>query len=138
MIARPQTAFLVTRDIAHRRPTHHQLIRGLGYIVHAGPPDLPDGCDGKENCEPPKGTIDGTLHLMQPPGAHPPLTMIWNARERAWSSLNPERGNRLAWSPAHLSKAGWAYMQLAPEPEPSPVVDPVTGETMPFIKTDDQ
>jgi len=114
MFLRPQPAFLVPRDVAHRRKTHHQLVPGLGYVAHAGPPDLPAGCDGKENCAPPRGTADGTIHLMRPPGGHPPLAMRWVAADQAWESLQPERGNRLAWPTSHLTKAGWAYLRPAP------------------------
>jgi hypothetical protein len=108
-IARPRPAFLVNRSTAMQRRTHHQFMPGLGYVAHSGPPDLPPGANGKANCDPPAGTADGSVHVMQPPRPHPPMLMVWIAAEKAWASQRPERGNRLAWPPGHLSKAGWEY-----------------------------
>jgi hypothetical protein len=105
-----QPAFVVGKAVAHKRKTHHQHVPGIGYVAHAGPPDLPPECQGRENCDPPRGTADGSLHNLKPPGGHPPMTLRWVAGERAWESLQPERGNRLAWPTSHLMKAGWAYL----------------------------
>lgn len=101
----------VTRAIAMRRQTNHSFHPGLGYLAHSGPPDLPADARGSKNCEPPAGTADGSVHYMQPPGGHPRMPMTWIEAEHAWASLNPAKGNRLAWPVEHLSKAGWEYAE---------------------------
>src|ERR1700674_5287905 len=99
----------VTRETAHQKRIHHQFIAGLGYVAHSAPPDLPQTARGNKNCNPPTGTQDGTLHLMQPPTGAPPIAMVWLQREQAWASTNIARANRLAWPVTHLSRAGWEY-----------------------------
>lgn len=113
-IVQPRPAFVSTRSIALRRRTHHQFVPGIGYIAHAGPPELPPTANGRENCAPPGGTEDQSLHLLKPPGGAPPLAMVWHAGERAWGALKPEKGNRLAWSTDYLMRAGWKYVSVAP------------------------
>jgi hypothetical protein len=119
---------LVSASKARMAPTRHQLVQGLGYIVHDGPPDLPAGSNGNLNCDPPPGTIPGSAHLLRPPGGHPPIAMLWHAGEQAWLCPQPGRGNRLGWPTAHLRKAGWEYVgptddlgaglaAMLPEPE---------------------
>jgi hypothetical protein len=103
-------AFVVEKTAAQRKKTHHQFIPGIGYIAHDGPPELPAGVNGTKNCDPAKGTKDGSLHLLRPPNGHPPLAFEWIAAERAWESVQPERGNRLAWPADHLKRAGWEYV----------------------------
>lgn len=110
---RHKPSFVVDRAAAARRKTHHQFIPGIGYIAHSGPPTLPPGSNGSQSCLPKGDAADGSLHLMQPPNGHPPITMKWVAVERAWESLQPERGNRLAWPHDHLMKAGWSYLRPA-------------------------
>lgn len=101
---------LVTRSEAVKQRTHHQLLRGIGYLKHSGPPELPASARGSKNCEPGAGTRNGTIHLMKPPGGAKPLEMIWVAAERAWASAIPDRGNRLAWPTSHLMRARWEYV----------------------------
>lgn len=105
-----KTLAFVSHEKAHKKPTHHQFVRGLGYVHHGCEPDLPSGARGSKNCAPPEGTKDGTVHLLQPPGSAPPMKMVWIAAEKAWKSQIAGRGNRLAWTPAHLSRAGWSYV----------------------------
>jgi hypothetical protein len=100
---------LVSRSEAYKRLTHHQFAAGLGYVAHSGPPELPPIARGTKNCAPPNGTADGSLHVMRPPNGHPPITMRWVQAEQAWASLQPEKGNRLAWPGSYLMRAGWAY-----------------------------
>jgi len=107
---------IVRRATAHQKRTHHQFVPGLGYVAHEAPPDLPAVAKGDKNCEPPASVRDGSVHIMKPPGGHPPMAMTWIAGERAWASRPPNRGNRLAWTPAHLSSAGWEY--VGPEVAP--------------------
>lgn len=114
-IARGRPAFLVDGMTAHRRPTHHQMVSGLGYVAHQGPPDLPRHARGTKNTDPPAGTLDGSLHVLQPPGEHPPMTMRWHRATKSWAALNPQQGNRLAWPTEHLKKAGWEYVGPAPD-----------------------
>lgn len=92
---------------------NHQFVPGLGYVAHSGPPELPPGSNGTASCLPKSDAADGSLHLMQPPHGHPPIAMRWVALEKAWASIQPERGNRLAWPADFLSKAGWAYLRPA-------------------------
>ncbi len=98
---------LVPRSDALQKRTHHQFVRGIGYLAHSGPPELPDTARGTKNCEPAPGTKNGSVHLMRPPTGAAPLKMVWIAKERAWASAVPDRGNRLAWSTNHLMRAGW-------------------------------
>ena len=91
-------SFVVGKREAHQKKTHHQLIVGVGYIAHSGAPELPAGANGSKNCDPPAGAKDGSLHLLRPPNGHPPLAFRWITAEQAWESVQPERGNRLAWS----------------------------------------
>lgn len=100
----------VPRAEAHKNPTHHQFVPGLGYISHGGPPDLPAGATGSKNCAPLAGVKDGSAHFMQPPGGHPPMMMIWLADAGAWRAFHPGKGNRIAWTTDHLSRAGWEYI----------------------------
>lgn len=95
---------------AHKARTKHQFVPGIGYLEHSGAPDIRPHPAGGKNCDPAPGTADGSLHTMRPPNGHPPMMMMWIAAEKAWASRQPERGNRLAWSTAHLSKAGWEYV----------------------------
>jgi len=100
---------LVSRAEALKRPTHHQYLHGLGYLVHSGPPELPEAARGEKNCAPPDGVGNRSRHVLQPPGKHPPMTMIWHAGDGAW--MHPaHKGNRMGWTPDHLSKAGWEYV----------------------------
>lgn len=101
---------LVSRPEAHARPTHHQFIRGIGFLKHSGVPELPPGANGAKNCRPPPKTADGSLHMLQPGNGHPAVKMKWLAAHAAWGSLKPAKGNRLAWPVDHLSKAGWEYV----------------------------
>jgi hypothetical protein len=114
MFPRTRPSFLVGRNTAFARRTHHQFIPGMGYVAHSGPPDLPPTANGSKNCDPPANTADGSLHMLRPPGGHPPLAMVWVAAEKAWASRQPERGNRLAWPTSHLQRAGWEYIGPAP------------------------
>lgn len=101
---------IVNRATAMLRQTQHQFLQGIGYIVHSGPPDLPAAARGNANCDPPPGTAEGSVHLLQPPGAFTHMPMRWISVERAWASLHPGKGNRLAWTTDHLRKAGWEYV----------------------------
>jgi hypothetical protein len=103
---------IVSRKSAHLKMTHHQYIDGIGYLVHEGPPELPLGHGGgSKNCEPSKGTKDGSEHFLQPPRGAPEMILVWVEAERAWRPPHPGRGNRLAWSTDYLSRAGWEYLQ---------------------------
>ncbi len=105
---------VVDRATAMGRRTHHQFLPGIGYIAHSGPPALPDRPPGTKSCKPPAGTKDGSVHLMKPGTGGPPIRMLWIAGEGAWASLKIGKGNRLAWSAAFLTAAGWEYGGVAP------------------------
>ena len=104
------TTPFVSRHTAERHRTHHQFVPGLGYLEHEEAPDLPAAACGSANCSPAANTKDGSRHVLQPPGGHPAMVLIWVAAESAWAPLNPAKGNRMAWTPAHLSRAGWEYV----------------------------
>jgi len=130
---------IVSRSEAEQRPTHHQFVPGIGYIVHSGPPEMPQGRSGAgKPCKPPQGTEDGSLHFLQPPNQHPKMPMRWLAKHHCWAPMRHGQGNRLAWSDEHLSAAGWAYMrpvepdELVPPPEdPVSEPEPVVAEPPP-------
>ena len=105
-----QTSPFVSRKEALRKPTHHQFIKGIGYIAHSGPPELPLGSNGAKNCEPPKNTPDKSVHVLRPPNGARDMTFVWHAADQAWAAIVPDKGNRLAWPTSHLQKAGWAYV----------------------------
>lgn len=104
------TSPIVRRSVAQAKPTLHRFIRGIGYLAHDGPPELPRGSNGKKNCAPPEGTPDGSIHLLQPPTGAPPMALKWSVKHSAWLSLEPSAGNRLGWPAEHLMKAGWEYV----------------------------
>lgn len=107
------TSPLVSRREAVKDPTRHQMIPGLGYLAHSGPPELPAATKGEKNCAPPPGTAHGSRHVLRPPGGHSPMILSW-LEGHGWSHPHG-KGNRLAWSAEHLSRAGWEY--VGPEPE---------------------
>ena len=101
----------VPKHVAHKRMTMHQFIPGVGYIEHGAHPEVPVGTNGGRNCLPPKGTADGTVHLLRSVQHNAaPIRMRWVAAEKAWASLKTATGNRLAWTTDHLSAAGWEYV----------------------------
>jgi hypothetical protein len=100
---------LVDRKTALKKRTNHERIPGMGYLVHSGPPDLPADASGNQNCAPPAGTVDGSAHVLKPPGGAKPMRMVWIGAEKAWA--HPAgKGNRLAWPTDHLMRAGWKYV----------------------------
>lgn len=101
---------LVSKSAAQRRRTHHQFVPGLGYFAHVGPPELPPGHRGNKSCDPPAGTPDGSVHMLRPSTGIRPIPMIWHAGDRAWGPTKPGKGNRMAWPPDHLKRAGWEYI----------------------------
>lgn len=105
---------IFTREQAIRRQVHHQFVPGTGYVNHGAPPPLGFQHHGRESCDPPAGTGDDTWHWLRPPAPDgmeaKPIAMQWIAVERAWKSPRPHQSNRMAWAPAHLSRAGWKYI----------------------------
>lgn len=99
---------LVSRSDALKKRTHHQHLRGIGYVAHTAQPELPGSANGKKNCAPPSGTKDATHHMMKPPNGAAPIRMSWVAAEKAWASMTG-KGNRMAWTTDHLMRAGWEY-----------------------------
>ena len=104
------TSPLVSREQALAKQTHHQFIKGIGYLAHAGAPDLPTTARGSKNCSPPAGTKSGFVGLLKPPTGADPLRLVWITAEGAWASPRPDKGNRMAWSTTHLQRAGWEYI----------------------------
>lgn len=109
----------VTRDEALRRRTHCQYIQGQGFIDHGMPPEVPADAAGTDNCLPDVGTADGSHHMLKPPGSAPEMRMIWHAAESAWAPLVFGKGNRLAWTHEHLSRAGWRYVGPVEDEKPA-------------------
>lgn len=114
---------IVPRRDALQKQTHHQFVPGFGYIAHGGAPVLPKGSNGTKDCNPPEGTADGTVHLLRPPNGDDPMAFRWIAAERAWGTMRLDRGNRIAWAPDHLMRAGWAYVSPS-KAHPAPVAPP--------------
>lgn len=106
----PRPSFIVKRSTAVKAMLRHQFVPGLGYVAHEGEPELGPEYNGKANCAPAPQTATDTLHLLRPPGGHPPMTMRWVAKESAWAPTVQGKGNRLAWSHGYLSRAGWEYI----------------------------
>lgn len=100
---------VASRKQAMMKQTHHQFVDGIGYVAHSGPPALLPSHFGSKNCKPPTDTVDGTMHMLQPPGKAPPMAMRWIKNEHAWASPKMA-GHRLAFTCEHLMKAGWAYI----------------------------
>lgn len=109
----------VSRDEAMRRSVHCQYVHGQGFYDHGGPPVLPEGASGAANCLPAVGTADGSMHVLQPPGGHPEMTMVWRAAESAWAPTVLGKGNRMAWTHDHLARAGWSYKRSAEDQKQS-------------------
>lgn len=101
---------IVRRRDAMKQPTQHQFVPGFGYVAHGTAPELPRGANGTKNCEPLPGTKNGSRHLLRPPTGTSPMVFTWIAAEHAWASARPEKGNRLAWTAAHMTRAGWEYV----------------------------
>lgn len=107
---------IVNRREAMKQQTSHQHVSGVGYIVHSGPPELPQGYPvGSKPCTPLAGAADGSLHVLRAPQGVE-MRMRWVGSESAWAALKSDGGNRMAWPPSYLSQAGWEY--LRPEETP--------------------
>lgn len=101
---------MVERNEAIARRTHCQYVHGQGFLDHGAPPALPADASGTANCVPDDGAQNGSVHIMRTPGGTE-MNMIWHADEGAWGATVLGKGNRLAWTPEHLSKAGWEYLR---------------------------
>jgi hypothetical protein len=122
----------VPRSVAMKAQTKHQFLHGIGYVPHGGPPDIPTGAQGGKNCLPATGAANGSIHILKPSHGAPPMRMRWVAAEQAWAGLNQAKGNRLAWTADHLSRAGWEYVGVDPKQEP--VAPDATITTGPYRK----
>jgi hypothetical protein len=100
---------LVARHTAIAKQTHHQFIKGIGYLAHEGPPELPRSANGKKNTNPPAGTKTGFVGLLRPPTGGNPVRFVWVSPEGAWASP-AMKGNRMAWTTTYLQLAGWEYV----------------------------
>lgn len=109
----------VTKDEALRRRTHCQYLHGQGFVDHGMPPELPEDATGSASCMAPVGAEDGSVHVLKPPGAQPEMRMIWIAAESAWAPTVFGKGNRLAWTHDHLSRAGWRYVSALDDERPA-------------------
>lgn len=112
-IAKPVPVFVVPRDAAMRRQTHHSFLPDLGFVAHRGPPDVPPGSKASAGCSPPAATTDGSKHMLKPPNGSKPMPFRWVASEQAWASLKSGEGNRLAWPATFLQRCGWSYVGKA-------------------------
>lgn len=106
----PMAQAIVSRSTATKDPTRHQFVKNIGFLMHDGPPELPPGYNGTANCAPAADAPDLSVHVLQTPGDGVEIRMKWLADHRAWSSMVFGKGNRLAWTPDHLSRAGWKYV----------------------------
>lgn len=101
-----------SKEAAEKSPTTHRLVLGRGYVNIGKEPAIKE-IDKKEqrNCAPPPNTLNATTHLLSPPGNGTPVIMRWLSMQKAWASILPFQGNRMAWTADYLSRAGWAYMR---------------------------
>src|ERR1700744_570478 len=106
---------LTDEQAAMKRQTHHQFVRGLGYVNHGAEPPVPPAAI-PSYAVPPEGTADGSLHILNPSHNAPPMTMGGVAAEKAWRHPHDSaRGNRMAWTAVFLGRSGWAYVGPAPK-----------------------
>ena len=97
------------RDKAMASPTTHYFRQGLGYFNLAEPPAMPTiRRGGPDQCMPPKGTKNGSAHLLSPPNSIRLMEFSWVAKERAWMRYG---GIRMAFSAEYLAAHGWQYKQ---------------------------
>lgn len=102
---------IVSKAVAYAAPHRHQFVAGIGYLPHAGAPDVPPArMIGKKNCLPPPRSQDGSLHRLKPPTGGAPLVFKWMPAQQVWLSTDPGKGNRLGWPAEYLMKAGWEYI----------------------------
>ena len=98
---------VVKQSVAAKKPTHHQFVPGMGYVVHSGEAKIPSPVKKGKNCAPPAGTKTGAIFDLIPPTGGKPVRMAWNATHRCWLSPRPAQSTRTAFSPEFLSRAGW-------------------------------
>lgn len=102
-----------SRGRAHRSPTTHAFVPGVGYIEFASPPVANPGSAPAHLANPPKGTPDGSYHFLIVPGGGRRLVFRWTSGH-AWSRAG---GKRLAFTADYLSRAGWVYQGSATGPD---------------------
>lgn len=90
-------------------PTLHSHATGAGYVKHATPP-VPPPTRNKTKAAPPKGTQDGTAHLLKSPCGNATAAFIWQATGQLWRP-SAMGGLRLAYSVEYLSGHGWKYLR---------------------------
>lgn len=114
----------VRRRDAIKKPTEHQFVPGIGYIKHPGEPEVDPSVVGTKNCEAP-APADGSKHVFRHAGGAEHV-LVWHAAHKAWGPDKIGDGNRLAWTPAYLSRHGWEYVKayVAPPPEESNAAPP--------------
>ena len=113
-----------TRAAALKAMTKHSFVPGAGYLLFSEAPG-PMGPQPGNRCYPPNGTVDGSAHLLTPPGGAP-MRFMWVDMERAWARPG---GKRMAFAAEYLSSLGFVYVRPALEgegygPRLSPIVKP--------------
>jgi hypothetical protein len=97
-----------TGEAARANPTQHQIKgSGKGYILVGNEPAIPAGIKSLPPVLPRPGSMPGTLHRLNNSGGSQTI-LRWDGM-RWWHPTSPTMGNRMAWTPAHLGKAGWSY-----------------------------
>ena len=96
-------------EAALASPTTHRLMSKRGY-VKAGPLIMPvTGTPGR--CNPPKNSVHGSIHLIQPPQGGPAISFTWHAKANCWMNLQTN-AKRMGFPPDYLSRWGWVYSSV--------------------------
>jgi hypothetical protein len=96
--------------VARQSPSTHSMRPGVGFINHDAEPKIPAGIKAKHPVKPSKEAKNGSLHYLDSPGGSRVL-MRWDGSTWA-SGLSPLLGNRIAYKPEFLGRAGWSYGAL--------------------------
>lgn len=95
---------------ALRRPHHHQKMRGGPYLDLGCEPEIPPGIKPLAPVMPPAGTPELSRHELVARGGAP-IMMRWV--DGRWMPKDAHAGNRMAFTPEYLGRAGWAYGKKA-------------------------
>jgi len=83
--------------------TAHSYHPGFGYVKH----DIPlDPGPHRRQCLAPQTIVNGSAHLLSPPGGPPAIRFVWVEAEQAWARSG---GIRMAFTAGYLGSHGWTY-----------------------------
>lgn len=100
-----------TQERAQRSPHTHSFRPGTGYVDHGREPELANSVKNAAPCAPVGPSLPGTIHVLKPAGGGT-IEMRWTGK--FWESPHsPSKGNRIAFTPDYLGRAGWSYLKPA-------------------------